>query len=110
MWKALLGIFGGSDSPATPKRRAGKPRAAKAKAKVRTATVRRAKVAAKSTSEAGATPRPRKKAAAKRRGSRKAKFVWPTEPMKAARKASPPVAANGQGDDPNWSQPTQPLL
>ena len=107
MWKALLGIFGGGDSSATPKRRAAKPRAAKAKAK--SATVRRVKVAAKATSEAGATPRPRK-AAAKRRGSRKAKFVWPTEPMKAARKASPPLAADGQGDDPNWSQPTQPLL
>ena len=106
MWKALLGIFGGGDSSA-PKRRVAKPRAPKAKTK--TATVRRAKVAAKRTPEAGATRRPRK-AGVKRRGSRKTKFVWPTEPMKAARRASPPVATNGQGDDPNWSQPTQPLL
>jgi hypothetical protein len=105
MWKTLLGLFGGGGEAAKP--RARKPRAAKAK----TASAKRVKAAAGPTLKAAAGPSRARKGAARRRGSRKPKFAWPTEPTKATRRASKPVATDGQqGDDPSWSQPTQPLL
>jgi hypothetical protein len=107
MWKTLFGLFGGSGDGEAAKPRARKPRKGQAKK----ASARRVKDAAGATLKAAAGPSRARKVAAKRRGSRKPKFVWPTEPQKVTRRASKPVVTDGQqGDDPNWSQKTQPLL
>lgn len=108
MWKTLLGFFGAGGGSEAETR---KPRARKARAgKKRSA----AKTAVRVGTKLGVTASrpPKTKAKAKRRsGSRKPKFVWPTEPQKASRRRSKPVVTDGQlGDDPNWSQQTQPLL
>ena len=109
MWKTLLGLFGGGEALEgnARKGRARKPKAARPKAKKISA--KKPKVVARATAKSILTSRPRK-AAAKRRGSRKPKFVWPTTPTKAARRASPRASNGDDGNDPNWSQPTQPLL
>ena len=105
MWKTLLGFFGAGGGSEGETR---KPRSRKARAgKKRSAGKSAARAVAKSSVTA---PRPKKAAAKRRSGSRKPKFVWPTEPQRAARRRPKPVTDMEQGDDPNWSQQTQPLL
>ena len=104
MWKTLLGFFGagGGSEGETRKPRARKARAGKKRSASKTASG----AATKSVVTASRPPKTKR-----RSGSRKPKFVWPTEPQKASRRRSKSVVTDAeQGDDPNWSQQTQPLL
>ena len=108
MWKTLLGFFGagGGSEQETRKPRARKARAGKKRSAAKTAS------GAATKSVVTVSRPPKTKAKAKRRsGSRKPKFVWPTEPQKASRRRPKSVVTDAeQGDDPNWSQQTKPLL
>lgn len=117
MWKTLLGLFGGGE-PSVPAagegskvRAGGKGRGGKRKAGGKRASGKKTKlVVGRAAARSKASSRPRKASVKRRRGARKGMGIWPTEPTKAARRASPAVADDREPKGPDWSQPTEPLL